>query len=134
MSSPCTWQEYSAAFCKLTLGRFLAVAIVFGDMTVDEYDAVGTVDVVVHDDELVGTPDVDGLEFEFEFSNSNCCTCNISTYSSKLFCADSGFGRLSETQNFTDSCTKLLSIGIEVELEGLSEFQQRQKLKMDFLV
>lgn len=78
----------------------MAAATVLGDITDDEYEAVGTVDVAdAHDDVIVVAQDVDGFE-EFEFSKSNCCTCNISTYSSKLFCADSGFGRLSETQNF----------------------------------
>ena len=93
---PWTWAEYSAAFCKLTLGRFLVTAAaddddaddvvaVDGDITEVVYDAVGTVDVV-EDDAVV-------FSNWIRFSNI-CCTCKMSTYSSKLFCADN-VGRLS---------------------------------------
>lgn len=67
----------------------------------------GTVEVaVVHGDE-----DAAEFELEFEFSSNSCCTCNISTYSSRLLCADMGFGRLSVNLKLTDSlCTKLIFI------------------------
>ena len=89
---PWTWAEYSAAFCRLTRGRFLVTAAVAdvvvavnGDITEVVYDAVGTVDVV-EDDAVV-------FSNWIRFSNI-CCTCKMSTYSSKLFCADN-VGRLS---------------------------------------
>lgn len=58
---------YSVAFCILTRGRCLAVQDVLFAAELDGF-------VVV----IVDVANVDAVE-----SNNNCCTCNISTYSSR---------------------------------------------------
>lgn len=73
---PWTWAN-SAAFWRLTRGRVWRFLLADGAVVVlagDVYDAVLTVD----DDE----------DEAVEFSSSNCCTCRISTYSSRFCDAD----------------------------------------------
>lgn len=65
-----SWLENSTAFCRFIRGRDNL------DDDDEELVVVVNVDVVVELD-----VDVDCNEF----SKSNCCTCVISTYSSKLF-------------------------------------------------
>lgn len=76
---PWSWDEYSAAFCKLTRGRL-----------VNALDDVAVVKAVVVAD--AAADDV----WLSEFSSSNCCTCVISTYSSKLDAAVEVAGRGAE--------------------------------------